>query len=153
MNGRDGSPCGGVAKRGVRSGAGRKTAGAQARECRNLRRAMEFESKRLPGILGGPQNRLLRNGSIVNFAGRTESKDANVTRILLPNRWSRCRGPKRRIRYRSVGQTEELVKMRADERETVEKPMNRRKKLDKKKGRMIFQFHASVFVLGVLWQK
>jgi len=43
-----------------------------------------------------------------------------------------------------------LVKKWADEKETVEKPMNRRKMLDKKKGRVIFDFHASVFVLGVL---
>jgi len=42
------------------------------------------------------------------------------------------------------------VKKRADERQNVEKPINERKILDKEKGRVIFHFHANVFVLGVL---
>jgi hypothetical protein len=45
--------------------------------------------------------------------------------------------------------TEKLVKKRAYERESVEKPIGGRKILDKKKGRVIFQCHASGFVLGV----
>ena len=73
----------------------------------------------------------------------------------LPESYCRTGGPGVEVasagsQKRSVGQPEEFVKKWADGKETVEKPMNRRKMLDKKKGRVIFDFHASVFVLGVL---
>jgi len=45
---------------------------------------------------------------------------------------------------------DKLAKKRAGDRQNAEKPISSRKILDKKKGRVIFDFHASVFVLGVL---
>jgi hypothetical protein len=41
-------------------------------------------------------------------------------------------------------------KKSAEETQNAEKSIEGRKILDKKKGRVIFQCHASVFVLGVL---
>jgi len=69
-------------------------------------------------------------------SGDEEVQDENVPRILQPKPVASIIG--------------KLAKNWADEMQNVEKPINERKILDNEKRRVIFQFHASLFVLGVL---
>jgi len=136
----------------VRRGAGRKRAGAQVRDRKICRREMRFVEVRRPGIrlaLGMAWLRMVASLT-VRHEGRADENVLRGLREVRPKRPSDRREWGLEAWFRpEVG----LVETGAFGRQTGENPMGRRKILDNKKGTVVFHFHASVFVLGVLYQK